>query len=163
MNPSASSALQLRDIHLPPAPSLWPPAPGWWLLAALSLALLIWVTVRLWQRYRLQRQRRRILQALAELDRRYGAGQDAAFASEVSILLRRLALKQFPRDEVAALTGDAWLRFLDRHGGDGQFQQGPGAVLAEAPYAPDRTIDQTALRTLAERWIEQNAGARHDH
>ena len=163
MNPPADTALQLRDIHLPPAPSIWPPALGWWLLTALLLALLLWAGLLLWQRYRLQCQRRRILQALEQLDRQYGTGQDAAFASGVSMLLRRLALKQFSRDEVAALTGQAWLRFLDRHGGDGQFQWGPGAVLAEAPYAPDHAIDQAALRVLAEQWILKNSGLRHDH
>jgi len=164
MNPSsATSALQLRDIHLPPAPSFWPPAPGWWLLAALLLALLIWAGLLLVRHYRLRRQRRRILQALQQLDQQYGAGQDAAFASEVSILLRRLALQRYPRDQVAALTGDAWLHFLDQHGTDNQFQQGPGWVLAEAPYAPDRNIDRSALLTLAEQWILNNSGVRHDH
>ncbi|MDQ2778535.1 MAG: DUF4381 family protein, partial [Pseudomonadota bacterium] len=33
MNPVTHPALQLRAIHLPPAPPWWPPAPGWWALA----------------------------------------------------------------------------------------------------------------------------------
>ena len=163
MNPAADSALQLRDIHLPPAPPLWPPAPGWWLLAALLLALLIWAGLLLGRRYRLRRQRRRILERLQQLDHELGPEQDAVFASEVSMLLRRLALQRYPRDQVAALTGDAWLAFLDRHGGDGRFRQGPGAVLAEAPYAPERPVDRPALLELARQWILNNSGARHDH
>ena len=37
--------LVLRDVHVPAAPSLWPPAPGWWLVAAAVLAIIaiIWL------------------------------------------------------------------------------------------------------------------------
>ena len=36
--------LVLRDVHVPAAPSMWPPAPGWWLLAAAALTVIavIW-------------------------------------------------------------------------------------------------------------------------
>ena len=39
MNPSIDlSQLPLRDIHLPGPIGWWPPAVGWWLVAALVLA-----------------------------------------------------------------------------------------------------------------------------
>ena len=38
MNPTIDvSQLPLRDIHLPGPIGWWPPAPGWWLVAALVL------------------------------------------------------------------------------------------------------------------------------
>lgn len=45
---------QLRDIHLPQAVHWWPPAPGWWLVAAMVLALTIWLSRYLQARYRRQ-------------------------------------------------------------------------------------------------------------
>ena len=39
MAPNAQALAGLRDIHLPEAGSIWPLAPGWWLLAAAVVAL----------------------------------------------------------------------------------------------------------------------------
>ena len=41
MNPNDAAQLALRDIHLPGLIAWWPPAPGWWLVAALALAGLV--------------------------------------------------------------------------------------------------------------------------
>ena len=32
---------ELRDLHLPAAVSPWPPAPGWWILLAFSVMLMV--------------------------------------------------------------------------------------------------------------------------
>ncbi len=39
------SQLPLRDIHLPGSIGWWPPAPGWWLLAGLLLAALVFAAL----------------------------------------------------------------------------------------------------------------------
>ena len=41
----------LKDIHLPGAVSAWPPAPGWWILTFLLLALVTWIIWKLWQKH----------------------------------------------------------------------------------------------------------------
>ena len=38
----------LKDIYLPVEPHWWPPAPGWWITAALILAVLWWSGRRFW-------------------------------------------------------------------------------------------------------------------
>ncbi|MGB5474133.1 MAG: DUF4381 domain-containing protein, partial [Gammaproteobacteria bacterium] len=85
----------------------------------------------------------------------------AQVATRVSTLLRRVALMCFDRREVAPLTGNAWLAFLDRTGGNGAFINGAGNVLASAPYRSLHNvtgIDNEALITLARQWITQNLG-----
>ncbi|WPL19365.1 hypothetical protein Thiowin_04482 [Thiorhodovibrio winogradskyi] len=152
-NPAQVATLDLRDIHEPAPPSPWPPAPGWWLLAALVLALLIWLGLLGWRAWRRQRLRQRVLRELAALP---ATDDCAALIAGVSALLKRVALRQFARDQVAELTGTAWLEFLDQTGGKGQFTQGPGQALKQGPYAPDPDCDAPALRALARTWLTKN-------
>jgi len=152
---------QLRDWHLPAAVSWWPPAPGWWLLTLLLLAglaaALIW-----WRRARHSpRAADRAAAALAReeltaLRRAFEQDRNAqAFAAGVSRILRRLALRRFARGQVAGLTGQAWLAFLDQTGGTDCFCSGAGQLLTELAYsgtAPD-ACDADAVLACAEIWI----------
>lgn len=160
MTPAAATpALALRDIHLPGAPSLWPPAPGWWGLAVLLLALIAWGVPALLRRRRLRQQRERLFAALAALHSGLASDRSPAQLARIGQLLRRLALMRYPRADVASLSGGAWLRFLDDSGGEGGFSDGPGRVLADGPYRrrlpPDLDID--GLTALVRNWVEKNA------
>jgi hypothetical protein len=160
MNSPAQTGLQLRDIHLPGPPDFWPPAPGWWLLTAVVLALAAWGGMLAWRQIKIRRQRSRILALLEQMERSSPAAATPEFLAQLSGLTRRLALMRFPRQEIASLTGQDWLRFLDGTGGEGQFSQGPGRVLAQGPYMrelPD-DIDCRALTSLIRQWITRNTG-----
>ncbi len=159
MNPSAihaEDAVQIRDVHLPLSPEIWPPAPGWWALAVIAIILLFWTISRLRRLRRRNKLQKEILASLNELQRQYSDEQIPHFLAEVSILLRRVALMKFPRQQVAALTGKEWLSFLDQHGGDGQYSNGVGSVLAAGPYTRHSEVDQNALLSLTRKWIKRN-------
>ncbi len=158
MNPASQPALQLRDIHLPAEPGWWPPAPGWWVVAVLLLVLLVWATRIALRHYHLHRQRQHILALLDALAQRPGDDVTPAKIAEISTLLRRLALMRYPRQQVAALTGAEWLRFLDESGGNDRFTHGPGQVLASGPYQPalPADLDLAALNALVRDWIKKN-------
>ncbi|MCG6896841.1 MAG: DUF4381 domain-containing protein [Thiocapsa sp.] len=149
---------QLRDWHPPPPVHWWPPAPGWWVLAGLILLGGVWLVRLWWRRHTAGAPARAALRELAAL--RSSAQPDSdlrAFVAAISGLLRRLALADFPRDQVAGLTGSAWLDFLDATGGGGGFRHGPGRALVEAGYraAPDgcQWLDREALADLASTWM----------
>lgn len=156
--PPASDPLAgLRSYHLPEPPSWWPPAPGWWLLGLLVLivaALSIWWYRRRRRRLAAARQAKRELALLRE---RFAQQDDAAvYARELSKLLRRYALVAFPHRDVAALTGEEWLRFLDRYDTAHRFSDGPGRQLLDAPYRPAALSKPEELAALIEDWIHHN-------
>ena len=162
MQPTADPLAQLRGIHVPADPHWWPPAPGWWLLAAL-LSLALWWSLRwMLRRHRRKapwRAARRELAALTghHADNRDDPDNDGAYLRELSVLLRRVALSCYPARDIAALTGDEWLAWLDRQADSDQFSKGPGRVLADGPYAPQVSdgIDVAALHDLSMRLLKR--------
>lgn len=163
MTPSAVAdpLAGLRGYHLPEPISWWPPAPGWWLLALLALVLAAAAIHWLARRYRRNAVARAARSELAALGASFERdGDGAAFARGLSRLLRRLALTRFPRGGVAGLTGEDWLAFLDEHGGQGRFREGPGRALLEAPYRPAPELPAEDLLALVGEWVRLNGGPR---
>jgi Domain of unknown function (DUF4381) len=130
-------------------------------LSVIVIASTVGIAIFALRHYRVARQRRRVLVALARLEAGVANAPGPVALSRISEMLRRLALARFPRQQVAALTGDAWLRFLDESGGNGRFSQGPGRVLATGPYQRSLTanVDTAALTALVREWVGKNAEA----
>lgn len=144
---SAAAGPLLRDIHLPAAPSWWPPAPGWWVLALLAAGLLVWIAWRLRRRARAVRRRRLLLAAWKELRGRHPLETDAAgLVAALSVLLRRAARQYAPH--ALALQGEAWLDFLDGDDPRRPFRDGPGRLLLDGPYRA--RLDPHEAEALAE-------------
>jgi MYXO-CTERM domain-containing protein len=172
MNPSIDpSHLPLRDIHLPDPVGWWPPAPGWWIIAALVLAGLAYAAVL---RYR-RRRHRAALQAVARIAAALAAGEEPVHCvQQLSTVLRRFAMTLAghmpgaPSEAhsapafagatarsagpalvgVAGLTGARWLEYLDARWNRADFR-GIGAALAHAPYAPPARVSREEAETLA--------------
>lgn len=145
----------LRDIHLPPPPPLWPPAPGWWLLgvaAIAALGLAARLAFRAWRRGRPRRAARRAIAALRD---RHARGESPqVLVGELATLLRRAAMIRHPRARVAGLAGREWLEFLDDDAH--RFTEGVGTSLTTAPYARGESVDLEALLALCEDWVRRN-------
>lgn len=144
---------RLRDIHTG-APPPWPPAPGWWLVLLTVLAL---AALTVWLLRRRHGLRRAALAELRRIERRWHAdGDPAALAAGLSLLLRRVALAKAPRADVAGLTGEAWLAWLDAGVGP-RFASGPGRALLTLPFGGGGGEQAEALLDLARRWLEVRA------
>jgi hypothetical protein len=147
------SFASLRDIHLPEPVSWWPPAPGWWIVCLLVAAFVLYggYLLRSWRRKRLYRTL-----ALRELQRLAGNADSRAVVQQIALLLKRVAIESFGRQEVARLTGEQWLRFLDQTAGTNQFTQGPGRALGENLYRPHGEVDPGRIRQVAAKWIQDH-------
>ena len=142
--------LPLRDIHLPDAVGWWPLAPGWWFLITLVAAGLIYLLYIEFLKWRRNAARRVALSELRRVRTEFEAGADAlTLAKELSELLRRAMLAYAPRGEVAGLTGQSWLEWLDRGLDDRPFTTGPGRSIETLPYLrPESVTDDVDLAGL---------------
>ena len=142
--------IPLRDLHLPDAIGWWPIAPGWWFLIALAVAALGYFLYRSFLKWRRNAPRRIALRELKRIQQEYQHGVDEiSLAIELSELLRRTMLAYAPRDEVAGLTGEGWLRWLDRGLDERPFSQGPGQNVESLPYRrPDAVEDDVDVEGL---------------
>ena len=158
----------LADIHLPADPSLWPPAPGWWLLGLLLLAGIFYGYRKLLKSIVLKR---RLRLALQEAEKVYGHYQDnkatspnqagLELLSGFNAVLKRVALLHFSQQDIASLSGQGWLNFLDRIWqqktaklASKPFTNGPGAALGDGSYRPEFTGDADRLYGLVKAWIK---------
>ncbi len=127
--------LPLRDLHLPDAIGWWPLAPGWWFVL---MTITILVGFGLWRAY-MRRQhnapRRYALRELARYEAAYLEHKDpVTLGKQLSELLRRGMLAYAPREEVAGLTGDEWLAWLDNGMPLPYFHTEGGKSLLQLPY-----------------------------
>ena len=137
--------LPLRDLHLPEVVGWWPLAPGWWFLIALAAAGLIYLLYKQYLVWRWNASRRLAMSELRRIRTEYEAGADVqTLAKELSELVRRSMLAYAPRGEVAGLTGNAWLEWLDRGLTERPFTTGSGRHIESLPYLRPEKVDEEA-------------------
>ncbi len=144
MTASPTSLDHLHDIIVPdPVPWL-PLAPGWYVLMFALLIATTWISIRLIQQWQKNRFRR---EALFELE--------TISPSQLPALVKRVTLSIAPREQVACLSGDDWLEFLDQTGNTTAFTERVGQQLLDLSYAPAQSAgtEFSDLKTTIRSWI----------
>ena len=155
--PVENPLVNLKDIHLPPPVSFWPPAPGWWILAVLLIPSLFIGGVWLYRRHKKSNPKTEALRLLKDMQILHQNSQDeVASLRNLSKLLRRTALTFYENDAVASLHGAAWLEFLDETGKTKEFSQGAGKVLGNEIFQQNVNPDMNALFPLVKKWISSS-------
>lgn len=143
---------ELRDIHLPLDVSPFPIAYGWWLMLALIILTVLMIQFALYvRRYSKSRYALRLLRNISTLNAVYAAQQ-------MSEILRRICV--FKYKEAAALLGQDWLDFLNRHSKN-KLDGKSAELLLNAPYIPDNSQtyssdDAEKLRNFCQSWVGEN-------
>ena len=162
-----SSLDGLQPLIAPPPVSSWPPAPGWWFLAALLLSLVLVVRLRPWRRWRkqarqpveveIERYRQIALDELAQLSKPYGGQPANTWLQQLNALLKRLCRTRYPNDNSHTLSGRAWLAFLDNRCPAAGLTR--WMILVEGGYRAECTLDDKAIAGLEQAvqiWIRKH-------
>jgi len=150
----------IEEIAFPPPIPWWPVAPGWRWLGLMLLVGLGWLAYRRFRRWQRDAYRRDALRRLAEIERSSASWQEVV--SALPLLLKAVALDAYPRGEVAALSGAAWLDFLDSSCAQCSFAGHNGHALLAAAYQDASEWrfgerEARALRDAVRIWIRDHA------
>jgi len=156
MTPAAAEAPnpldQLKDIHLPEQIDHFQLALGWWVLIALAIGLMIYLFNR-WNKKR--KALRMLIPANNELNliaQRCGSnGGDNIAMAELSALLKRICLLYYPKQQVAALSGDKWTDFLNQQSGEVLFNSEHQAVFSRLTYQANQQVEATLWSDIIEK------------
>jgi hypothetical protein len=163
-----STLEQLQPLIAPPPIGLWPPAPGWWLLAVLlpTLGWAAWHWRHHWRRkvvlpvaaeQPLDPVRQGALEELARLPRPYDGAPAGAWLQQINGLLKRLCRNHYPNANSHVLNGRQWLAFLDNRCPAAGLTR--WMVLVEGVYKPECKLDDKAIAGLqqsVETWIRKH-------
>jgi len=120
-------------------------------LIPLLIILLVWLYKRLTRKTAIKTANKILIQIKQDQTR-----DNLQKLSDLSVLVRRVAISVSPRAKAAGLTGRQWLEFLDRSIKGLPFSQGVGQLLADAPYrkTPPTEQELSQLIDLCEDWLK---------
>jgi len=154
----------IDEIILPEAISWWPSAPGWKVLGIIVFAWLMLQVIR-WAKYWWRnRYRREALRQLEQIQQRAGK-QLQDVVAVLPHYIKVTALQAYPRQDVAGLSGNNWLAFLDAHYSGPSFSEGVGKKLLSVAYLPYEQWhlndkESHALINMSRRWIAKHREAK---
>lgn len=157
MQPQGIDLSGLKDIHLPAVPSLWPlPAVFWIVLAALLCCIFLarWIWIKKHQLTAKKYANREV----ESITKRFSENSYKT-ATELSLLMRRIALMKYPRQDVSGLTGKTWRQFLEKTTKKPVFKGEAGDIVETVMFIPPdqfKNKNVAALVAAAKEWIAEN-------
>jgi len=140
-------ALELRDIHLPTDPSMWPLAPGWWILIVLVLVAFYYLFKLLAKIQKTKRLNQLMQDELLSVRESYKKHNNKhKLAVDVSTLLNRFVIHVLKDSNASSLSGEAWIAYLNSRVDDQVFDDFKNE-LTQAQY--QKGVDFDVPRLIA--------------
>ena len=134
---------QLKPLHLPPDPSWWPPAIGWWVLLLVLVILTAWTVYSMTKFFRAMRPVRHGKYLLSDLytSLKLGHISDEDFVHLSNQLIKRVLVPGLGENQIfkaiwIAMAGGARFNL-----GSNSFSQGAGKVLGNERFTENFSVD----------------------
>lgn len=147
----------LKDIHLPPVPPAWPPSARFWIVLG-GVLLAVFLVRRIIVSRRIITARKYANREVESITKRFNKN-GYKIASELSLLMRRIALMKFPKEEVSPLSGKEWRQFLEKTSKKPVFKGRAGDIIEDVMYIPPERFgkqDVAPLVAAAKEWIAEH-------
>lgn len=143
------------EVVSPAAISWLPQTPGWPVVGCVLLLLIGRYACRRLMHWYSNRYRREACRRLHQIA---AAPDGTALTPQLNQLLKITAIAGFSREQVARLSGQAWIEFLNGSCPTPPFEQELGQWLAAGPYRGDnpRAPQGEQLIIACERWIREH-------
>jgi hypothetical protein len=130
---------------------------GWQIVVALFLILIAFVLFKWYQNYQKNQYVRTAVHEIQSLPKNL---TPAEFITQTMFWVKQVALQSYGRSEVAALSGDKWVLFLDEKGKSDAFAAYKESIFlaiykGEAPE--NKGFDKVKFRTNCINWIQNHA------
>ncbi|MFC3153360.1 DUF4381 domain-containing protein [Litoribrevibacter euphylliae] len=142
------------------SPFVWPPALGWWLIAACLLVAIFFVAKKTKQVLRKRAEYHYLSSAIDSLTVPSDSAPETdktEFIKQLNRALKAIAIEKYGHSQVAPLSGESWLTFLDRSGNCNHFKNGAGKVFGQGLYQKERpkSPDLTHLKEVCILWCKE--------
>ncbi len=144
MKQEAAQLIEPPPVHFAPV------TPGWYVSGAVLLLLLAALAVLCIRHYLQNRYRREALRQLEAIT----AAPNVLY--EANMLLKRIAMRNYGRSEVAALQGDDWMNFLNGRWKEAAFTTEEGKAVSDGLYRPPGPEIPAAFLDKCRRWLRKH-------
>lgn len=136
MNQAENPLDKLRDIHLPDQIDTFQLAPGWWFVLFLIFCSIIYLLYKTFQKRKALAMLKPLAEEISSLRAQTASADSIAKLSE---LYKRVILMYYPTKQVASLSGNQWLKFINNQNSDLRLSEKQTIILSSFAYqkSPD--------------------------
>lgn len=135
-------------------------APGWYVLGAVCLLAVLFIAWLLWQHYQKNKYRKYALQWLDVKQQELSSTNNYnALVYETTMLLKRVAMTKYGRDQVAGKRGNEFTTYINSTWRAKAFDANDEALFTNSIYS-ETTIEQQKAELFvskAKQWIKKHA------